>query len=83
MYTYYLITLRYLGGQGFIADNDYALKGCECVKGGSTKMIMYYMNISVQLLFKDVRYNSSFNQLYVLYYTYRLFYLCCPFTIIC
>ena len=42
-YTYYVITIGGVGGQGSLDHNDYALKGGW---GVSTKMITYYMNIS-------------------------------------
>ena len=46
-YTYYVIMLGAGGGgQGSHDDNNYALKG-GC---GISKMIMYYMHISVQLI---------------------------------
>ena len=53
-----------MGGQGSLDYNDYALRGGG---GVSIKMIMYYMIISAQLIFKVVRDKSSYNELDVTY----------------
>ena len=46
--------------------------------GVSIKMIMYYMIISAQLIFKVIREKSSCNELDVTYNNQKLFNLCCP-----
>ena len=46
----------------------------------STKMNTYYMNISAQLIFKDVRMNFSLNELHVCN-TKTLLYIHCPLII--
>ena len=53
-----------MGGPGSLDYIDYALRGGG---GVSIKMIMYYMIISAQLIFKVVRDKSSYNELDVTY----------------
>ena len=55
-----------MGGQGSLDYSDYALRGGG---GVSTKMIMDYMIISAQLIFKVARKNPSYNELDVAYNT--------------
>ena len=50
-----------MGGQGSLDYSDYALRGGG--GGVSTKMIMDYMIISAQLIFKVARKNPSYNEL--------------------
>ena len=52
------------GGQGSLDYSDYALKGGGVV---GTKMIMYYMIISAQLIFKIIREKFSYYELDVTY----------------
>ena len=54
-----------MGGPGSLDYIDYALRGGG--GGVSIKMIMYYMIISAQLIFKVVRDKSSYNELDVTY----------------
>ena len=50
-----------VGGQSSLDNNKYAFKG----RGVSTQMIMYYVNISAQLIFKVFKKNSSYRELHV------------------
>ena len=55
-----------MGGQGSLDYIDYALRG------GGIKVIMYYMIISAQLIFKVVREKSSYYELDVTYNGQRI-----------
>ena len=67
-----------MGGQGSLDYSDYALRGGG---GVSTKMIMDYMIISAQLIFKVARKNPFYNELDVAYNTLEFFNVCCPLII--